>query len=1592
MWAPPREHLSLRMSLALSGDRQLRSSMTEMQTAQRARAARVEKKGRFTITEILPGSPHSPAAASGNSAFPDDAADESVAAAGCVAPNQTFVDSLVVAAAAVLSDVSPPPECVPQETMEMDVVIQTTTIASASPLEPAHAEVSVLASTLVETAVEELAPGQQRTSELEQTVVSEAGDASQLQPTVPHEEVMPEQRTMDEPVVDYGSIAPVASETSVPAVASAVVEAAPAPAVAPDSPFLRASSSSGMRRESLGLDDSQGASDRRFFFAVESAPFDHVDVVVSNHEQLPSQTFSTTTTVSVSTEFEQSQQQQQQQLSSETPDLNSPLDLRSSFIQDQPAVPQEGTLDTQRRVRSMSSLHDEALRDVHLLRVRGESPIRAPMDIQELGGEPESRNGGIEDPSAAYTAASCGDRPYVHRRTQSSTRLHSRTSSTTTTVEAHLENSASSFVGSSSSTGFLTPVSSSVPSDRGMFASEMGTERRRAPEVGIGRKHLASRQKTITISATQFLQQQDTIAALIRQQQELKHIIGVLHEQQQQLMSVPTQLNELKMEHAQGDEKDEIVVDSLMRANDSVHGLLAQAEKDAQDRAQEVDSLTAENEQLRIRCQYFEEKYIEERKATFILEEEVQRFRKLTLTHELEQRHSVSMEQTSQDDVVLLALASLNQSVRADDDDRDDGQQEPDGADRRKHRVPVPSVGHFDQLLRRISVGSDARVHHALHLYGSVPPIDAMSVQAPFHNDKVDVAYIPKVWQKCGVDRSDVSVSSVVDGSGTLPPSDRARLFLGILEVGSECASRAKATDHPSLQQGLRSSLSIPRFFRRSLAPHCPLLHPHAHTHTHPLCTVAAMAPSISMEQEELVTSQQQQQQQQQQPKAVEEQDGNAQETATKLAKLDTLLEKAGLYSSFLFSNMATAATTTTVPTDYAVKDEDVEEHQPTGKRKRTRTVKKAKDGEKKLKEMQSDTKLDTRQQPHVEFAQPKLLTGGALRDYQLEGIRWLCNLFENGLNGILADEMGLGKTIQVIGLIAHLKSLGVRGPYLITAPLSTLLNWEKEFHKWAPDIPCFVYHGTQTQRRAIRKNELKSSKKHDMDFPVVITSYEMILQDAKSFNSLSFVWKYIIIDEGHRLKNMDCKLVRELKRARSENRLLLTGTPLQNNLIELWALLNFILPDVFDDLDLFESWFSFTPDGARDGTAMAQDVLAGTKKAEIVTKLHEILRPFLLRRLKVDVVDEMPSKTEIFVYCPMSTEQREYYAMILNRTLQDAMEAKYGKFRGAAFKTNSVRNRAMQLRKCCNHPYLFDEPLNASGELDTDERMVHAAGKLEVMDKMLKRLKRDGHKVLIFSQMTNVLDILEDYMGLRGYSFCRLDGSTDLRARQEQMDAFNKKNGGSDGEDIFCFLLSTRAGGLGINLISADTVIFYDSDWNPQQDNQAQDRCHRLGQTKEIVVYRLVTENSFENRMIARAIEKRKLERVVIQRGQFKQQNHYHQHRRGDDDDKSALKTLTNEELDELLKDDVLIRNGIESGGIQDDELNQILDRDLVVKSFVKKDAKHEETAEQAPQKKSKTTTGSKKSDDDAVVLERKGNGYEVVENATTTAMESFA
>ncbi|KAF0684861.1 Aste57867_23206 [Aphanomyces stellatus] len=654
---------------------------------------------------------------------------------------------------------------------------------------------------------------------------------------------------------------------------------------------------------------------------------------------------------------------------------------------------------------------------------------------------------------------------------------------------------------------------------------------------------------------------------------------------------------------------------------------------------------------------------------------------------------------------------------------------------------------------------------------------------------------------------------------------------------------------------------------------------------------------------------------------------------AKRVEKLDSLLEKAGAYSKFLMSNMEPVAVET-----------HVEEEPASAKKRKGRKVK---DGASKLQKI-NETQSAAQTVSEMKFKQPSLFTGGTLRAYQLEGIQWMCNLFENGLNGILADEMGLGKTVQVIGMLAQLKAKGVRGPFLVVAPLSTLSNWYNEFRKFTPSIPAMIYHGNTHERKQMRMRQLKRGTQTNADFPVIITSYEVIIRDASVFTAMGFVWKFMIIDEGHRLKNMNCLLMRELKKCKSENRLLLSGTPLQNNLSELWSLLNFLLPDVFDDLALFQSWFNAS-NATNSGTTTddiisKQDVLTNQKQGQVVSKLHEILRPFVLRRLKFDVVLDVPSKTEIVVYCPMTDLQAQYYKLIADKKLAQALQAKHGKSNGA---TNTLRNMAIQLRKCCNHPYLFDEDVDASGNMTTDERLVEAAGKLVVMDSMLKQMIPKGHKVLIFSQMTRVLDILEDFLHLRRYKYCRLDGTTHFTERQQSMDAFNNPDGG-----LQIFLLSTRAGGLGINLTGADTVILYDSDWNPHQDNQAQDRCHRIGQTKDVIVYRLITENSFENRMLQRANAKRTLERVVLSRGEFSSAS---------GGPKQA--NLTMEELEDLLRDDIQIRQEA-SGGISDEELAFICNRQAVVDAFVKK------------------TT-------DTYAKETKG--YYVVDNSNTSKMESF-
>ncbi|OAA66598.1 snf2 family helicase [Niveomyces insectorum RCEF 264] len=459
----------------------------------------------------------------------------------------------------------------------------------------------------------------------------------------------------------------------------------------------------------------------------------------------------------------------------------------------------------------------------------------------------------------------------------------------------------------------------------------------------------------------------------------------------------------------------------------------------------------------------------------------------------------------------------------------------------------------------------------------------------------------------------------------------------------------------------------------------------------------------------------------------------------------------------------------------------------------------------------------------------------GQMRDYQVAGLNWLISLHENGISGILADEMGLGKTLQTIAFLGYLRHImGITGPHLITVPKSTLDNWNREFARWTPEVRVLVLQGAKEERNALINERLI-----DEDFDVCVTSYEMILREKSHLKK--FAWEYIIIDEAHRIKNEESSLAQVIRLFNSRNRLLITGTPLQNNLHELWALLNFLLPDVFGDAEAFDQWFS--------GQNRDQDT--------VVQQLHRVLRPFLLRRVKSDVEKSLLPKKEVNVYIGMSDMQVKWYQKILEKDI-DAVNGAGGKRESKTRLLNIV----MQLRKCCNHPYLF-EGAEPGPPYTTDEHLVYNAGKMVVLDKLLKRLQRQGSRVLIFSQMSRLLDILEDYCVFREYNYCRIDGGTAHEDRIAAIDEYNKP-----GSDKFVFLLTTRAGGLGINLTSADIVILYDSDWNPQADLQAMDRAHRIGQTKQVVVYRFVTDNAIEEKVLERAAQKLRLDQLVIQQG----------------------------------------------------------------------------------------------------------------------------
>ncbi|CAI9292151.1 unnamed protein product [Lactuca saligna] len=456
---------------------------------------------------------------------------------------------------------------------------------------------------------------------------------------------------------------------------------------------------------------------------------------------------------------------------------------------------------------------------------------------------------------------------------------------------------------------------------------------------------------------------------------------------------------------------------------------------------------------------------------------------------------------------------------------------------------------------------------------------------------------------------------------------------------------------------------------------------------------------------------------------------------------------------------------------------------------------------------------------------QPSMLRCGTLRDYQLVGLQWMLSLYNNKLNGILADEMGLGKTVQVMALIAYLMEFKSNyGPHLIIVPNAVLVNWKSELHSWLPNVSCIYYVGNKDQRSKLFSQEVCAMK-----FNVLVTTYEFIMYDRSKLSRVD--WKYIIIDEAQRMKDRESVLARDLDKYRCQRRLLLTGTPLQNDLKELWSLLNLLLPEVFDNRKAFHDWFS--KPFQKEAVTAEDDWLETEKKVIIIHRLHQILEPFMLRRRVEDVEGSLPPKISIILRCKMSAIQGAVYDWIKSTgTIRvDPEDEKRKAQKSPMYQPKTYKplnNRCMELRKACNHPLLNYPYFNDFSK----DFLVRSCGKLFILDRILIKLQSTGHRVLLFSTMTKLLDILEEYLQWRRLVYRRIDGTTSLDDRESAIVDFN-----SPDTDCFIFLLSIRAAGRGLNLQTADTVIIYDPDPNPKNEEQAVARAHRIGQTREVKV-----------------------------------------------------------------------------------------------------------------------------------------------------------
>ncbi|EOD46846.1 putative chromatin remodeling complex subunit protein [Neofusicoccum parvum UCRNP2] len=481
-------------------------------------------------------------------------------------------------------------------------------------------------------------------------------------------------------------------------------------------------------------------------------------------------------------------------------------------------------------------------------------------------------------------------------------------------------------------------------------------------------------------------------------------------------------------------------------------------------------------------------------------------------------------------------------------------------------------------------------------------------------------------------------------------------------------------------------------------------------------------------------------------------------------------------------------------------------------------------------------TKLEKSKQPD------NLQAGMELMKYQIDGLNWLYYQWYSKKNGMLADEMGLGKTIQVIAFLATLIQDHTCFPFLVVVPNSTCANWRREIKHWAPSLRVVTYFGSSQARNMAYQYEMFPESSKTLRCHIVVTSYDAAADPScrKFFRSVN--WAGLIVDEGQRLKNDSSLLYNALNDLKIPFRLLLTGTPLQNNPRELFNLLQF-LDDTINAAQLEEEY---------------EDM-----NKEKVMKLHDLIRPYMLRRTKAQVLTFLPPMAQIIVPLSMSVLQKRLYKSILAKS-PDLLKALFSMDRPLKpHERASLSNILMQLRKCLCHPFVYSQEIEERTDVAavSHRNLVEASAKLQFLELMLPKLKERGHRVLIFSQFLNMLDIIEDFLDGLEMGYRRLDGSLGSLEKQKRIDEFNAPD-----SPLFAFLLSTRAGGVGINLATADTVIILDPDFNPHQDIQALSRAHRIGQKKKVLCFQLMTRSSAEEKIVQIGRKKMALDHVVVE------------------------------------------------------------------------------------------------------------------------------